>query len=81
MGKDLLFYTDVDTAEIIFLFVNPPTKTYDKGSGVTLDLKSIEKSARQIAKVAKSDKIVIEKSTLPVRTAEAIKTILNAEKK
>jgi UDPglucose 6-dehydrogenase len=57
--------------------VNTPTKNYGKGKGMGADLKYIELSARQIAIVAKSDKIVVEKSTLPVRTAEAIKSILD----
>jgi UDPglucose 6-dehydrogenase len=57
--------------------VNTPTKTYGKGKGMAADLKYIELCARQIAKIAKDDKIVVEKSTLPVRTAEAIKSILD----
>jgi UDPglucose 6-dehydrogenase len=56
--------------------VNTPTKTYGAGKGMAADLKYIELCARQIAKVAKTDKIVVEKSTLPVRTASAIKEIL-----
>jgi UDPglucose 6-dehydrogenase len=67
----------IDEAQIIFISVNTPTKTYGKGKGMAADLKYIELCARQIAKVAKDDKIVVEKSTLPVRTAEAIKSILN----
>jgi UDPglucose 6-dehydrogenase len=62
---------------MIFISVNTPTKTYGVGKGMAADLKYIELSARQIAKVAKTDKIIIEKSTLPVRTAEAIKNILD----
>jgi UDPglucose 6-dehydrogenase len=61
---------------MIFISVNTPTKTYGAGKGMAADLKYIELCARQIAKVAKSDKIVVEKSTLPVRTASAIKEIL-----
>ena len=61
---------------MIFISVNTPTKTYGAGKGMASDLKYIELCARQIAKVAKNDKIVVEKSTLPVRTAEAIKSIL-----
>lgn len=80
-GKNLFFSTEVekaiDEAEMIFISVNTPTKTYGKGKGMAADLKYIELSARQIAKVATSDKIVIEKSTLPVRTAQAIKDILD----
>ena len=61
---------------MIFISVNTPTKTYGKGKGQAADLKYIELCARNIAKIAKDDKIVVEKSTLPVRTAEAIKNIL-----
>ena len=66
----------IDEAEMIFISVNTPTKTYGEGKGMAADLKYIELCARQIAKVAKTDKIVVEKSTLPVRTASAIKEIL-----
>ena len=80
-GKNLFFSTDVATAiheaQIIFISVNTPTKTYGAGKGMAADLKYIELCARQIAKIAKDDKIVVEKSTLPVRTAEAIKSILD----
>jgi UDPglucose 6-dehydrogenase len=80
-GKNLFFSTDVDKAideaQIIFISVNTPTKTYGKGKGMAADLKYIELCARQIAKISKDDKIVVEKSTLPVRTAEAIKSILD----
>lgn len=80
-GQNLFFSTDVekaiDEAEMIFISVNTPTKTYGKGKGMAADLKYIELCARQIAKVATTDKIVIEKSTLPVRTAQAIKNILD----
>jgi UDPglucose 6-dehydrogenase len=80
-GKNLFFSTNVETAideaELIFISVNTPTKTYGKGKGMAADLKYIELCARQIASVAKSNKIVVEKSTLPVRTAEAIKNILD----
>lgn len=80
-GKNLFFSTEVDKAideaEMIFISVNTPTKTYGKGKGKAADLKYIELCARNIARVAKNDKIVVEKSTLPVRTAEAIKSILD----
>ncbi|MFD2943375.1 UDP-glucose 6-dehydrogenase [Flavobacterium notoginsengisoli] len=80
-GKNLFFSNDVEKAieeaQIIFISVNTPTKTYGKGKGMAADLKYIELCARQIAKVAKDNKIVVEKSTLPVRTAEAIKSILD----
>ncbi len=79
-GRNLFFSTEVekaiDEAEMIFISVNTPTKTYGAGKGMAADLKYIELCARQIAKVAKTDKIVVEKSTLPVRTASAIKEIL-----
>ncbi|MFT6748456.1 MAG: UDPglucose 6-dehydrogenase [Flavobacterium sp.] len=80
-GKNLFFSTNVDKAideaELIFISVNTPTKTYGIGKGMAADLKYIELCARQIARVSKTDKIVVEKSTLPVRTAEAIKNILD----
>lgn len=80
-GRNLFFSTDVDKAiqeaEMIFISVNTPTKTYGKGKGMAADLKYIELCARQIAAVANTDKIVVEKSTLPVRTASAIKSILD----
>lgn len=80
-GKNLFFSTDVDKAihdaDMIFISVNTPTKTYGKGKGQAADLKYIELCARNIAKVAVNDKIVVEKSTLPVRTAQALKSILD----
>jgi len=80
-GKNLFFSTDVDRAideaDMIFISVNTPTKTYGKGKGQAADLKYIELCARNIAKVAVNDKIVVEKSTLPVRTAETLKSILH----
>lgn len=80
-GRNLHFDTDVDKAieeaDMIFISVNTPTKTYGKGKGQAADLKFIELCARQIASVSKNDKIVVEKSTLPVRTAAALKNILD----
>lgn len=80
-GKNLFFSTAVDQAideaQMIFISVNTPTKTYGTGKGMAADLKYIELCARQIARVSTTDKIVVEKSTLPVRTAEAIKSILD----
>lgn len=80
-GRNLFFSTDVDKAiaeaDMIFISVNTPTKTYGKGKGMAADLKFIELCARQIAAVSKTDKIVVEKSTLPVRTAAALKSILD----
>ncbi|NCA22226.1 MAG: nucleotide sugar dehydrogenase, partial [Crocinitomicaceae bacterium] len=79
-NKNLFFSTEIEKAiieaDMIFMSVNTPTKTYGKGKGMAADLKFIELCARQIAEVSTSDKIVVEKSTLPVRTAEAIKNIL-----
>jgi len=84
-GKNLFFSTDIekaiDEAEMIFISVNTPTKTYGVGKGMAADLKYVELCARQIAEVAKSDKIVVEKSTLPVRTASSIKRILSEQNK
>jgi UDPglucose 6-dehydrogenase len=80
-NRNLFFSTDVDSAidkaDMIFISVNTPTKTYGMGKGMAADLKYIELCARQIARVSTTDKIVIEKSTLPVRTAEALKNILD----
>ncbi|MFC6876162.1 UDP-glucose 6-dehydrogenase [Flavobacterium myungsuense] len=80
-GRNLFFSTEVekaiDEAQMIFISVNTPTKTYGLGKGMAADLKYIELCARQIAAVAKENKIVVEKSTLPVRTAEAVKNILD----
>jgi len=79
-GRNLFFSTDINVAihesEMIFMAVNTPTKTEGKGAGMAADLKYVESCAKQIAEVAISDKIVVEKSTLPVRTAEKIKDIL-----
>ena len=79
--RNLFFSTNVDKAidqaDMIFISVNTPTKTYGIGKGMAADLKYIELCARQIARVAKDDKIVVEKSTLPVRTAQALKNILD----
>lgn len=80
-GRNLFFSTDVvkaiHEAQMIFISVNTPTKTYGAGKGMAADLKYVELCARQIAKIATSDKIVVEKSTLPVKTAEAIQNILD----
>merc|ERR1711939_733386 len=78
----LFFSTDLDKeineADIIFISVNTPTKTRGIGAGRAANIKNCELCARHIAKVATSDKIVVEKSTVPVRTAEAIQRILKA---
>lgn len=80
-GKNLFFTTDVDEqirqADMVFISVNTPTKTYGSGAGKASDLKYVELCARRIAEVATSDTIVVEKSTLPVRTASTIQKILD----
>jgi UDPglucose 6-dehydrogenase len=79
-GRNLRFSTDVEgairRAEMIFISVNTPTKTFGVGAGRAANLEFVEKCARRIAEVSQGHKIVVEKSTLPVRTAEAVKTIL-----
>ncbi|MCA9193724.1 MAG: nucleotide sugar dehydrogenase, partial [Planctomycetales bacterium] len=79
-GRNLTFSTAVDhaiaAADMIFISVNTPTKTFGIGAGRAANLEFIEKCARQIARVSHGHKIVVEKSTLPVRTAEAVKRIL-----
>lgn len=81
-GRNLFFTTEVDAAidaaDMIFIAVNTPTKTYGEGKGMAADLKFVELCARQIARVATTDKIIVEKSTLPVRTAETLQTILDS---
>ena len=82
-GRNLFFSTEVDKAideaEMIFMAVNTPTKIAGEGAGMAADLGYVEACAKNIARVAKTDKIVIEKSTLPVRTAEKIKEILDKQ--
>ncbi|MDB5106225.1 MAG: UDP-glucose 6-dehydrogenase [Fibrobacteres bacterium] len=84
-GKNLFFSTETDRgireADIIFVSVNTPTKTFGQGAGMAADLQYWEKTARQILANSDSNKIIIEKSTLPVRTAEAMERILNANTK
>jgi len=81
--RNLFFSTEVDKAieeaEMIFMAVNTPTKTEGEGAGMAADLRFVEACAKNIARVATTDKIVIEKSTLPVRTAEKIKEILDKQ--
>ena len=81
-GRNLFFSTDVDGAirdsDIIFVSVNTPTKTYGLGAGRAADLRYIEAVARRIATVAEKPKIIVEKSTIPVKTAETIQAILSA---
>lgn len=84
-GRNLFFSENIseniEKAEMIFMAVNTPTKKEGDGAGLAADLRYVKACARDIAKYSKSDKIVIEKSTLPVRTAEKIKEILEAENK
>ena len=82
LGKNLFFSTEVNRhiseADIIFVSVNTPTKMFGRGAGKAADLQYWEKTARQILENSTSSKIVVEKSTLPVRTAEAMERILNS---
>ena len=82
LGRNLRFSTDVAgairSADIIFVAVNTPTKTYGVGAGRAADLRFIESVARTIAEHAQGPKIIVEKSTIPVKTAETIKDILAA---
>lgn len=81
-GKNLFFSTNVKEAvaraDIIFVSVNTPTKTYGVGAGRAADLRYIESVARTIAEVSTTPKIIVEKSTIPVKTAETIQTILRS---
>jgi UDPglucose 6-dehydrogenase len=81
-GRNLFFSTEVKAtiaaADIIFVSVNTPTKTYGVGAGRAADLRFIESVARTIAEVSTTPKIIVEKSTIPVKTAETIKQILAA---
>ena len=85
INKNLFFTTDVDSAikeaSIIFVSVNTPTKTFGAGAGKASNLQFWEKTARNIVEQSEDDKIVIEKSTLPVRTAEAMSRILRSNQK
>ena len=80
-GKNLFFTTDIKSAvkkcDIIFVGVNTPTKMFGRGAGRASDLQFWEATAREIKNYADGDKIVVEKSTLPVRTAAAMEAILN----
>ena len=81
-GKNLFFSTDIDTcinqADIIFVSVNTPTKNFGEGAGKAVDLQFIEQTARRIKENSSSNKIVVEKSTLPVRAAETLDTFLHS---
>ncbi len=84
-GKNLFFSTDIKNsikgADIIFVSVNTPTKEFGIGAGMAADLQYWEKTAHQIVKYSETDKIIVEKSTLPVKTSEAMDRILKANKK
>ncbi|MEO1525436.1 MAG: UDP-glucose 6-dehydrogenase [Planctomycetota bacterium] len=84
-GKNLSFTTEVESgieqAQMVFISVNTPTKTFGVGAGRAANLEFVEKCARRIADVSEGHKIVVEKSTLPVRTAEAVKRILSNSSK
>ncbi|KAG6329754.1 hypothetical protein ID866_9334 [Astraeus odoratus] len=81
-GRNLFFSTNIDKAiqdaDLIFVSVNTPTKKSGVGAGFAADLNYVESATRRIAKVATSNKIVVEKSTVPCRTAESMRTILEA---
>lgn len=83
-GRNLFFSADVDDgirdAEIIFVSVNTPTKTFGHGAGYASDLQYLEKTARRILEASDRSKIIVEKSTLPVRTAEAMERILDSKR-
>ena len=80
-GKNLFFSTNVDTAileaDLIFISVNTPTKTFGVGKGRAPDLKYVESAARKIAEISTMPKIVVEKSTVPVKAADSIKKIFS----
>ena len=79
-GRNLFFSTEInkhiDEADMIFISVNTPTKTIGEGKGYAADLKYVEACAKQIAEISKTNKIIVEKSTVPVRTSEKIRSIL-----
>ncbi|KAN0066367.1 hypothetical protein ACQY0O_000461 [Thecaphora frezii] len=81
-GRNLFFSTDIDSAireaDLIFVSVNTPTKTSGVGKGFAADLHYVEASTRRIASVATSSKIIVEKSTVPCRTAASMRTILES---
>ena len=83
-GKNLFFSSDIENsikiADMIFISVNTPTKTHGFGAGYASDLKYVESSARQVAKFSTGHTIVVEKSTVPVKTAELIEEILSTER-
>ena len=84
-GKNLFYSTDIPAAikqaDLIFVSVNTPTKTFGEGAGRAADLQYLEKTARSIIEHADSDKIIVEKSTLPIRTAQALARVLSSNEK
>ncbi|RTG89415.1 UDPglucose 6-dehydrogenase, partial [Schistosoma bovis] len=84
-GKNLHFSSDIDKAideaEMIFISVNTPTKNWGLGKGRATDLTNLEAAARRIAKVSRQPKVIVEKSTVPVKAAETTSTILQFEAK
>jgi UDPglucose 6-dehydrogenase len=84
-GRNLFFSTDIDgeieRADVVFISVNTPTKTQGIGAGRAANIKNCELCARKIAEVSTSNKIVVEKSTVPVRTAQAVKRVLDCNDK
>lgn len=84
-GRNLFFSNDIETAineaQLIFISVNTPTKVNGSGKGRAADLKHVEGCARLIASIATSNKIVVEKSTVPIRAAESIMHVLSANNK
>lgn len=84
-NQNLFFSSDINSAiqdaDMIFISVNTPTKTYGRGKNMVADIKNVEAVAKNIALLAEDDKIIIEKSTVPVRTADTIRTIIENNKK
>ncbi len=84
-GRNLFYSTDIPAgvreADVIFVSVNTPTKTFGHGAGRAADLQFVERTAREIVEYAQEGKIVVEKSTLPVRTAQALSRVLQANGK
>lgn len=80
-GKNLFFTTEAERvvaeSDIIFVSVNTPTKTFGIGAGHASNVKNVELAARMIAAIATSPKIVVEKSTVPVKTGETLKRVLS----
>lgn len=84
-GRNLFFTTDIDgsieEAQIVFVSVNTPTKTSGVGSGYAADLRYVEASTRRIAHVSETSKVIVEKSTVPCRTAASMRAILESNSK